>query len=182
MDAYDAYRLYLAVKLHFTDEKYDLFIADGRVKINRDKLEGSGKLKLFGYYARELKTPKEVAQFFVANQAYFSDIFQPAVAFDSYSKWKKRKDMQTKAIQNDLWTLIESSVTISNSLTGDPCQLMNDVAAKIIGIETASVINRVLPFAETWKNNIVFPNLWLVVKRLDRFIKCNQSKIDSFIK
>ena len=174
MNGYQVYRFYLAIKLHFTNQKYDVFETRGFVKncTPESFLRKPGK-GLFEKLAKRFKEPKDIVQYFVANQAYDGDIFEPSEAEENFVRWKKHKEMTTYLIREDL----EKIEDLFAYLSGDPCKLMKEISGRRINIETAVAINRKLKFADGWKGNFTYPDLWLKIKKLDRFVKFNEQVI-----
>lgn len=174
MTGYQVYRFYLAIKLHFTNPKYDVFETRGHVKnCTPESFQSKRGRGMFETLAKRLKEPKDVVQYFVANQAYGGDIFEPSVAEDNFIRWKKHKEMMTYLVREDL----EQIDDLRAYLSGDPCKLMKEISGQRINIETAVAINRKLQFADDWKGNYTYPDLWLKIKKLDRFVKFNEQII-----
>ena len=174
MNGYQVYRFYLAIKLHFTNPKYDVFENRGYVKnCTPESFQNRKGKSWFGSLAKRFKEPKDIVQYFVANQAYDGDIFEPSIAEENYIRWKKHKEMMTYLIREDL----EQIDDLRSYLSGEPCKLMKELSGRRINIETAVAINRKLQFADSWKGNFTYPDLWLKIKKLDRFVKFNEQVI-----
>lgn len=174
MSPHQAYRFYLAIKLHFTKESYDVFETRGAVvSQSAEDFERDRKRGRFAAIAREHSTPKEVVQFFVACFAYGVDIFDPQASYDAHLKWVKHKEMMTSLILDELDSIDE----IEPLLEGAPCKLMKMISGNHISIETAVALNRKLNFIDSWKSNFTHPTLYIRIKKLDRFISFNEEKV-----
>ena len=64
MDGYKAYRYYLAIKLHFTTDKFDVFQNRGNVKGTREAFNARNDRYIFEKLAQKRSDDKEIIQFF----------------------------------------------------------------------------------------------------------------------
>ena len=108
MDGYKAYRYYLAIKLHFTTDKFDVFQNRGNVKGTREAFNARNDRYIFEKLAQKHSDDKEIIQFFVSNFAYGNDtaIYAGQEAEDNFMQWNKRKQSITKIFVDDLATLL----------------------------------------------------------------------------
>lgn len=190
MDGFKSYRYYLAVKLHFTTDKYNVFETRGHVKGTREAFNARNDRYIFEKLARKYDTDKEMIQFFVANFAYGHSevVYNVQDAETNYLQWMKRKQSISKTFVDDLATMLtslESSGIISTYLFN----YQNDdypVALKLfiggkISIETLRIIDDVYPILEAWKKNPAAASIWdsefRRIKKLDGFVKYDKSKI-----
>jgi hypothetical protein len=63
MNGYQAYKYFMAVKLHFTTEKYDLFEKRGRVSGTQATFEKRNDRGLFEKLADNFDTDQQLIQF-----------------------------------------------------------------------------------------------------------------------
>ena len=93
MDGFKAYRYYLALKLHFTSEKFNVFENRGNVKGSREAFEARNDRYIFEKLARKIGNDRDIIQFFVANFAYGNEsaIYAGQEADDNLGEWNKRK-------------------------------------------------------------------------------------------
>lgn len=183
MDDFTAYRIYMAIKLHFGTKNYDVFASRGAVKgISRDNFSNRKGASWFKTLAKKFKDPQEYVQYLVANAAYGSvtDVFDLQTSFDNYSKWIKHKQMSTRLIKDNL----SEYNTLSPKLEGTPPAILNDVISGKCHVETAVAINRYQPFISSEildKDYLIFTREALRIKKLDRFVKYNTDEINSEI-
>lgn len=190
MDGFKVYRYYLAVKLHFTTDKYNVFETRGHVKGTREAFNARNDRYIFEKLAKKYDTDKEIIQFFVANFAYgHSDVvYSSQDAETNYLEWVRRKQSISKIFVDDLakmLTSLESSGILSTYLFN----YQNDdypVALKLfiggkISIETLRIIDDIYPILEAWKKNPAAASIWdnefRRVKKLQGFVKYDKSKI-----
>jgi len=109
MDGFRACKLYLAIKLHFESDRYDVFESNGKTNYLRDHYEKRRDKGMFEKFARKFPTERELVQFYVANFAYGNpDKIYSGDAFDYYDIWIKRKESASRVFQNDLSTIMSS--------------------------------------------------------------------------
>ena len=108
MDGFKAYRYYLAIKLHFTTDKFNVFENRGNVRGTREAFNARNDRYIFEKLAQKRSDDKEIIQFFVSNFAYGKDtaIYAGQEAEDNYQLWTKRKQSITKIFIDDLASLL----------------------------------------------------------------------------
>ena len=184
MNGLEAYRFYMAVKTHFTNKNYDVFVNKGRFSnISEEAFLAKKNHKFFIGLSRKFEFSKDYIQFLVAASAYgkTEDIFDPIISFNHYQEWIKNKQKTTQVILDD----ISSMPTIMSRIQGDPPVIVKDVISGKIHIETAVAINRVNPFIkEAWfdKKYLIIGEMCLKIKKLDRFVKFNEQSVSEHLK
>jgi hypothetical protein len=108
VDGFKAYRYYLALKLHFTSAKFNVFENRGNVKGSREAFEARNDRYIFEKLARKIGNDRDIIQFFVANFAYGNEsaIYAGQEADDNLAEWNKRKQSITKIFIDDLASLL----------------------------------------------------------------------------
>lgn len=192
MDGFKAYRYYLAIKLHFTTEKFNVFENRGNVKGTRDTFNARNDRYIFEKLANKYETDREIIQFFVANFAYNSDtaIYEGKEAADNLLLWNKRKQSITQVFIDDLASIlnyIETNKTSVFTFENDKYPaLMQLYMGKKITIETLRIIDDIHPFLETWSQQNSVKYMWgselLRIKKLTGFVKYDRIKIEKIFK
>ena len=192
MDGFKAYRYYLAIKLHFTTEKFNVFENRGNVKGTRDTFNARNDRYIFEKLANKYDTDREIIQFFVANFAYGSDtaIYEGKEATDNFLLWNKRKQSITQVFIDDLTNIlnyIESNKTSVFSFENDKYPaLMQLYMGRKVTIETLRIIDDIHPFLETWSQQNSVKYMWgselLRIKKLTGFVKYDKIKIEKIFK
>lgn len=92
MNGYDAYKKYVALKLHFQQSDYDYFKFSGSVKVSREKFDTRNDKYFFDRIAK-LYTEKQFEQLLVANFVLNKDCWVGDILSDHgrtiYTNWKK---------------------------------------------------------------------------------------------
>jgi hypothetical protein len=190
MDGFKAYRYYLALKLHFTSEKFNVFENRGNVKGSREAFEARNDRYIFEKLARKIGNDRDIIQFFVANFAYGNEsaIYAGQEADDNLAEWNKRKQSITKIFIDDLASLltyVEINKLPTSSIFGFnfneyPAALKLFLGNKI-SIETLVIINELDHIVEHWLDNSTVQHIWsnelLRIKKLTGFVKYDKEKL-----
>lgn len=190
MDGFKAYRYYLALKLHFTTDKFDVFKNRGNVKGTREAFNARNDRYIFEKLANKHPDDKDIIQFFVANFAYGKDtaIYAGQEAEDNYTEWLKRKQSITKVFVDDLATIIThielnklKTSAIFEFTDGEyPAALSLFIGGKI-AIETLRIIDDFTGVLETWKSHPTVRYIWddemRRITKLTGFVKYDKIKL-----
>ena len=191
MDGYKAYRYYLAIKLHFTTDKFDVFQNRGNVKGTREAFNARNDRYIFEKLAQKHSDDKEIIQFFVSNFAYGNDtaIYAGQEEEDNFMQWNKRKQSITKIFVDDLATLLTHIETnrLKHSAIFEFTENEYPVALKMfvggkISIETLRIIDDFTEILEKWNQNLSVKYIWdnemRRIKKLTGFVKYDKIKIE----
>ena len=190
MDGFKAYRYYLAVKLHFTTDKYNVFETRGNVRGTREAFNARNDRYIFERLARKYDTDKDVIQFFVANFAYGNAdvVYGSGDAENYYNEWVRRKQSISKIFVDDLARML-TSVETEGVNAKALFNYMNDeypIALKLfiggkISIETLRIIDDIYPIVGAWKKNSAAMLIWESefrrITKLSGFVKYDKNKI-----
>lgn len=189
MDGFKAYKYYMAIKLHFTSAKYNVFATRGSVKGTRDAFNARNDRYIFEKLGQKYDD-REIIQFFVSNFAYGNDtaIYGNSEAEELYSEWQRRKQSITKIFIDDLTNIMNvcdvhrfTTDGIFKSRNGDLPVLTSMFLSGKISIETMRMLDDLEPFLESWENDpmlkIVMGDKLLRAEKLKGFVKYDKDKI-----
>jgi hypothetical protein len=191
VDGFKAYRYYLAIKLHFTTDKFNVFENRGNVKGTRDAFNARNDRYIFEKLALKKPNDKDLIQYFTSNFAYGNEsaIYAGQEAEENYTEWTRRKQSMTKIFVDDLATLLTFIET--NKLKHTAIFQFTDseypVALKLfiggkISIETLRIIDDFYPIIEKWRNNLSIRYIWdnelRRITKLTGFVKYDRIKIE----
>lgn len=190
MDGFKAYRYYLALKLHFTSEKFNVFENRGNVKGSREAFNVRNDRYIFEKLARKFNNDRDIIQFFVANFAYGNEsaIYAGQEADDNLNEWNRRKQSITKIFIDDLASLLTyveinklpTSSIFDFNFSEYPAALKLFLGGKI-SIETLVIINELDHIVEHWLDNPIVQHIWsnelLRIKKLIGFVKYDKEKL-----
>ena len=111
MDGYSAYKFYLAIKLHYSKDSYDVFEKRGSVKYSREQFDKRNDKMLFEKLSRKYQKEQELIQFYVSNFAYGNEtpVYELLQAESYYTNWLRRKESITQVFTDDLNCIIMDS-------------------------------------------------------------------------
>ena len=190
MTGFKAFRYYLALKLHFNNDKFNVFQNKGNIKYSYETFNLRNDRYIFDKLARKFDTDQELIQFLVANFAYGHDnmIFAIEEANEYYLEWQKRKQSITRIFKDDLNTIeLESQKNalsldqiINFTLNEYPC-IIRLYLGKKISIESVSILNDMLAFMPKWKQNksamLILESDIRKIEKVKGFVKYDAEKI-----
>lgn len=191
MDGFKAYRYYLAIKLHFTTDKFNVFQNRGNVRGTREAFNARNDRYIFEKLAKKFQEDKDIIQYFVSNFAYGSDtaIYAGKEADDSYIEWQRRKQSITKIFIDDLAKIINTiehnksqNDSVFEFVDNDyPIVLKLFVGSKIT-IETMRIIDDMFPIIDRWSDHQSVKYIWegelRRIKKLTGFVKYDKIKLN----
>jgi len=190
VDGFKAYRYYLAIKLHFTTDKFNVFENRGNVRGTREAFNARNDRYIFEKLAAKHDEDKEIIQFFVSNFAYGNDtaIYAGQEAEDNFLEWNKRKQSITKVFIDDLAAIlmhVETNRLKPTAIFGFtdneyPVALKMFVGGKIT-IETLRILDDITNVVDEWKNHSSVKYIWddelRRVTKLTGFVKYDKIKL-----
>ena len=192
VDGFKAYKYYIAIKLHFTKDSFDVFKNRGSVKGTREAFNARNDRYIFEKLARKYPVDKDLIQFYVANFAYGNDgmVYSIEEAESYLLEWNKRKQSITKIFADDLNKILMDAykrkikeTSIINFTLNQYPSILNLYLGKQIGIETLRILDDVANLIEPWKQNTSMTLLWeneiRKVEKSKGFVKYDKEKIMS---
>ena len=190
MNGFKAYRYYVALKLHFTTDKFNVFENKGHVKGSYETFNARNDRHLFDKLARRFDSDQELIQFMVSNFVYGNPnmVYNQEEAEQNYTEWKRIKESITKLFQDDLNTLeLEvqknkySLEQIFNCTNNDFPIIIKLYLGKRINPQTISIISDIYePIAE-WKNDstmgLILENELRILYKIKGFFKYDRDKL-----
>ena len=171
------YKYYIAIKLHFTKDNYNVFETRGNVKGSEQAFIARNDRYLFERIARKHQTDREVIKFFVANFSYGNDavVYNENDAEDNLQEWNRRKESLTRVFENDLNEVVlqKEKNNLSRkqifefNLDSYPLLLKMYIGKKVT-IETMFLLNKLDGYLNLWHNSSML--LWEEERR--RIEKC----------
>lgn len=190
MDGFKAYRYYLAIKLHFTTDKFNVFENRGNVKGTREAFNARNDRYIFEKLAMKRPNDKEIIQFFVSNFAYGNDtaIYAGQEAEDNFQEWQRRKQSVTKVFIDDLASMITHIETnklkhsaLFNFTENEYPVVLKMFLGRKIAIESLRIIDDLTGVLDKWKDNPTVKYIWddelRRVIKLTGFVKYDKIKI-----
>ena len=188
MDGFNVYKYYMAVKLHFTTDGYDVFETKGNVKGSRDVFYSRNDRFIFEKLARKFERPFDVIQYFVANFAYGNDavIYCDSDADSNLILWQKRKQSLTQTFKDDVDTIIlhleknkHTQDRLFSFIHNDHPELLKLFLGSHISIETMVILDSFENYLSSWKSftNLIWEEEYRKIVKCRKFIKFDSQKL-----
>ncbi len=167
MDAFEAYKHYLALKSHFTTKSYDFFKYNGAVKARRDKFDSRNDK----YFFHKLSKHKDLTNFLVAlfvygkQDVWVGDLLRNEESEKLYKEWLRVKESLTYVFTNDLDKFGDSIIDNFIVVDGQHPQALKMLLRKEIHIETFIILNDILRFTPMWNKEITDQVIWPDVRQ-----------------
>lgn len=185
MTGYEAFTIYNALKLHFTNEKYDYFKYKAKSRVTIDSFERR-KDKYYFYKLSRQQREEDYVQFLVSNFLENPDLWVgELLQEESLSRYKKRMAVIQSLsynFKNDCESL-RSVVAEPNNIfvtKGEYPILLTQALQKDINVETLCILNSLINFFPLWRkkiqDNIHWPNFYMKCVKYSPFIEFNRTK------
>lgn len=199
MNAYEAYKKYVALKLHFQRDSYDYFKFSGGVKVSRDKFE-TRRDKYFFQRISKLYTEKQFEQLLVSNFIVNKNVWVGDLLSEDgrkvYTNWKKTYQSLEYSFTEDLnkiKEIIETSYDLDNLddlFVVNDCnnwpEIVNLVIQHTIHLETFILINKILNFIpridKQIDDGIIWPEFRTLCIKYSPFLDIDIKKYKSIMK
>ena len=192
MNAYEVYRMYVALKLHFTSESYDYFKFNGKVKTTESKFN----VRKDRYFFQKLCNKYNgdmVRDYFVSNFVYDVNSWVGSITRDRgeriYSEWKKKQDSISYLIVNEIDYLLDQVENFDSLFECKQNQhpiILKKYLSKKISLETLIVLDDILNFVNRFDRQISEKLLWPKIKmsmiKYKPFMRCDYKKFKSILK
>lgn len=184
MDGYKAYQYYAAIKLHFTNPKYNVFESKGRVRCSVDKFRSRNDHYLFEKLASKFTSDKQYIQYIASNFMYRNPnvIYSAEEADSNFREYLRRRQSMTKIFQDDLYTITNSGAhyNFSGHKIPDVVQLW---LSNKITLETLVILNDLDNFAEKLRQddhiNLLLGDELTRIEKSKGFVKYDSYKVMS---
>jgi hypothetical protein len=194
MDEYSVYKMYLALKLHFTTDQYDVIKQKGRIRASR---QAFAKRKDIFSIRKVSKTysDEEVANFLVANFTSgdrWGGLFD-AEANERYTEWQKKVQSLSYVFTNDLDALIEEleaeNKTFDDAFTIAKTQhpyIIKAFLRKTITLETLVILEKINPFLDKFdtdlSTDIMWPDISRLIRKYKPFLQFDKEKYSGILR
>jgi hypothetical protein len=187
MTPYEAYQLFLALKMHFTQPQYDYFKYNGKVNATIQTYEKRRDKFQFAKLAKH----KDPMGYLVAQYAagkftgWVGDLFGEE-GERIYTEYLARRQSLTYLFQSDLERLEEDFISKFKVKQGQHPELLVALRQDNISIETFTILNNLLNFFPIWDKKIQDTVIWPAYRdrslKYSSFISFDKAKYKSFIR
>ena len=177
-EGFDAYQLYLGIKLHFHSKDYDFVKYNGVVKADLNAFMRRKDKFHFGKLSRTYKN--ELQDFFIANlsqQDYWVGDLLDKEADRRYKKWKNNKQKLAYLFNTEVSTLLKTFKidTILKVDNGQHPRLLKSYMSKKVSLETLCIMDSIIGFTKDWERliseKVVYPDIHIKINKYKSFIQ-----------
>jgi len=182
-EGYDAYTLYLGIKLHFYSNDYDFVKYNGKVKAD---IKSFLKRKDKYHFGKLYRTHKqELQDFYIANLSK-KDLWAGDLLSEEcvkvYKEWKKNNQKLTYLFETEVSDLlrkkdIQKVLEVKN---GQHPILLKEFMAKKVSLETICIMDEIIEFTKDWdrmiSERIVYPEIHNKINKYKSFVDFDRVK------
>lgn len=187
MNGFQTYKMYVALKNHFTSQTYDYFRYNGKTRASIKTYEARHDK----YFFEKLAKKRDVEDFILANiieqgaSVWVGDLANEQQAEENYRRWVKRQQSITYMFTNELDKLelpYDQNIIV---VDGQHPPLLRHVIQHDISIETLIVLNDLCSFTRHWNKKIeekvIWPQLYNKCKKYRPFLKFDKEKLKQIV-
>lgn len=193
MEPFEVYRYYLALRLHFTTDKYDVIKQHGRVKASKNAFFKRKDLLSIQKIAKTY-SDKDVVDFLVANFVSgdrWGGLFDTE-SRERYLEWKGRMEAMSYTFKSDVeyinLEMMKQGLQFNDCFTPSKNQhpyILKAFYRNSISIETLVVLEKLFGYVETYdtvyKEDIMWPDLSRIIKKYSPFLNVNKEKYNDIL-
>jgi len=180
--AFETFKLYVSLKNHFTQKKYDFFLYNGKSRTSQQSFE-KRKDKIFFL---KLSKHQDVLGFLVSNliknnKSWVKELVYSEDAEKVYNNWLKRNQSLTYQFKNDISKI---DVDFNNLFKVEQNQhpiIIKMYMSGDISLETFCILleitNSKKYLDKSLESDIIWEELSLKVKKYTPFIKYDKEKV-----
>lgn len=188
MEPFEVYRYYLALRLHFTTDKYDAIKQHGRVRASKQAFYKRNDLLAIRRVA-ETYSDKDVVDFLVANFITgdrWGGVFD-VEAKERYTEWKKRIQSLSYTFEKEVGKIKtfadNKGITFEQMFDTDKNQhpyIIKMYLRHDVSIETLVILNQFINFTDKLdmqlKDDILWPDISRIIKKYTPFLTIKKEK------
>ena len=185
--AFETYKYFMAIKLHLTTDRYDVFETNGRVSGSRETFDKRNDRFLFEKLGNKFNTPRELIEYFVSNIGYGNkNVIYSGESDENYEMWQKRKESRSYTFERQL-DHIREYIEDNNKKYEDLFCIDNYVPELLkmyvgghIHLETIVILNDFENFLPKWEPLVlVWGDQLRILNKIKKFVKYDKTKIES---
>ncbi len=177
MDPFDVYKIYLALKLHFTTESYDItihkFAAKGKKETFLKRKDLMVLRKLARDYPRQTIIDILVSNFVSGDR--WGGMFD-AEALETYKVWKNNKEKRAYTFEQDLHAIqlrMEKDNIEDATVSDQHPLILKMLLGKQIALETVVIFNKAINFIDDYSDDLILKDTCLLVRKYSPFVVKN---------
>ena len=191
MDAFEAYKIYTAVKNHFVLDSYDYFKYNKKINLSYDSfLKRRDKI----FFAKLGKRKEDYLEdFLVANFLHDPKIWIGELLSEEsearYKDWKRKQESLTYVFKNEVefmdgWDSNQLNMWFDVDLESHP-RIIRMYLRKEISLETLTILNSILNFIKRYDAQIkdpIYKEVSKLCRKYQPFLKYDRNKAKSILR
>jgi len=187
---FEVYKMYLALKLHFTSDTYDYFQYGGNAKASQVSFDQRKDKFFFVKLSRKFKD-FELREFFVANLTAEDKVYPATLVREgakNYAEYNKRKESLSYHFKEDVAILHDTHSRFDDLFVVDGVHppLLKAFLGGRICLETLTIFNKIFQYVPQFdriiKEEIVWKPLRNKVVKYDPFLHIDLGKYKRIVK
>ena len=188
MNGFEVYKIYLAIKLHFTskNQSYDFHKHNGRTTARLETFT-KRRDRYFFHKLSKSYNDNSIVDYFLSNfvsntNLWVGDIIGKS-GDDHYKEWSKKLEALFYYYEQDLEYMLEQNIEFDDIFTsknGQHPPILKMFLSKRINFETFIILDDILSFSKQLNKNIsekvLWPKLYDRMIRYKPFLKYNVTK------
>ena len=192
MEAYDAYKMYLGIKLHFGQESYDFFRYNGAVNASKDSFMHRNDRYFFHKLGK--RYDKELREFLVSNFSKEDSVNPKGLlankAEENYIEWKKNQQSITRIFDQELKKCLDiydsfGIMFVTESRNSHP-PIVKMIQSGKIEIQSAIILDHYLNWIDYVEREVddewIWPRIRNMLRKCQPFIKFNETKCKEILR
>ena len=185
MDGMKAYQEYVALKLHFTQDRYDYFKYMGKT---RSISESAFEIRkdVFHFRKLERRYKDDLTNFYVANMSrgkgikWVGDLIT-LEAEKTYVDWKRHMESISYMFKQDMQIIADSCQDVNKAWqsNGEHPEVLRLHLGDKVKLESLILADRVLGFHQAWdariQDTIIWPDVSRKMRKYGPFVKADAS-------
>lgn len=193
MNAYDAYCLFVAVKTHFTNKKFNLLKYNKKTNVKYENFENRKDKYIFNKLSKKFNDSDEMCFFlgsiFLEKPNVWSGELLTDESVDVFLKHKKITESLSYFFKNDcdiIFNTVEDKNDVFKVREGQHPLLLSKTLSGEVNVETLIILNDILNFFPRWErkisDTIVWPDFKTKCEKYSAFIKYDKEKMKAILK
>ena len=191
MTPFECYKTYIAMKQHFTKDKYDYFKYGGKSRASATSFNNRKDRYFFERMSRK-KSDEQIVQYFISNfistedpsKVWIGEIIKNGET--NFQDWQKRNQSLAYVFGDEIERVFKGSSFDSYfDSDGQHPKILKEYLKGEISIETLVILDRILGYAERFDKKILDP-IWgavsLKIKKYKPFLNIDVSRYKKILK
>jgi hypothetical protein len=186
---YGAYLLFLALRTHFTNAKYDFFQMHGKLRANKESYNKRHDRFFFEKLAKEYNA-EELRDFYISNfledKHYVTEMIEDG-SQRNYIEYQRRRQALSYNFTSELERIFSDSST-GPFITSDSeyPNIINLYLRRILSPETMIILDDFILYSDKFNkylcDDIIWSKIYLKLRKYKPFLKYDKNKFKHILK